>query len=278
MSSPRPSSVPHVSALYHSGASTSAIADYVFDDASTATQEIVGASKRRNCHSRTRSKHQQRSSQRVTTSRADPIRLADVRSQDPAAFAHLLADHFVAREASNAVVAGSSHSQQLVAGSVGLGSFRSWQFGERCLATYRVLFGRPLWSAPASPRPRKRKHVTPPTSSSSDSSDDADQVSVLGLDEMPLPTVDELLELPTDETFALEGNTDAELEEDVLADLAIDLGQDADAVGDSIDLLWELDACDVDGGAILAEGEEEELRFLATSPTFAPDGEDMEIV
>ncbi|KAG3101253.1 hypothetical protein PI124_g14570 [Phytophthora idaei] len=265
----------HVSASHHSGASSSLDASD-FDDASAATQEIVDACKRRNCHNRVK----QRSSQRVATSCTDPFRFADVRSQDPAAFAHLLADHFVAREASNAAVAASAKPQQLarpVAGSVGLGSFRSWQFGERCLATYRVLFGRPLWAAPASPRPRKRKHVTPPTSSSSDSSDDVDHMSLLELEGMPLPTVDELLELPTDETFALEDKTDTALEEDVLAGLA-GLGTDADTGGDSIDLLWELD--DVDGGVMLPEGEEAELRFLATSPfaPVSPAGENMEDV
>ncbi|KAF1793142.1 hypothetical protein GQ600_16113 [Phytophthora cactorum] len=250
----------HVSASHHSGASSSLDA-YDFDDASAATQEIVDACKRRNCHNRVK----QRSSQRVATSCTDPFRFADVLSQDPAAFAHLLADHFVAREASNAAVAASAKPQQLarpVAGSVGLGSFRSWQFGERCLATYRVLFGRPLWAAPASPRPRKRKHVTPPTSSSSDSSDDVDHMTV---------------GTPTDETFALEDKMDTALEEDVLAGLA-GLGTDADTGGDSIDLLWELD--DVDGGVMLPEGEEAELRFLATSPfaPVSPAGENMEDV
>ncbi|ETM35584.1 hypothetical protein L914_17539 [Phytophthora nicotianae] len=270
-----------VSASHHSGASSSLDA-CGFVDASTANQDVVDACKRRNGHSRARSKRQQCISQMAAMSCTDQPRSADVRSQDPAAFAQLLADHFVARESSIATVAAFAKPQQLarpVAGSVGLGSFRSWQFGERCLATYRVLFGRPLWSVPTSPRPRKRKYVTPPTSSSSDSSTDVDEMSALELEEttgelLPLPTVDELLELPTDETFASDGKTDAALdEEDVLAGLSIDLGlgPDADTGEDSIDLLWELDTSDVDGGTMLAGGEEE-LRFLA------PDGEDMEDV
>ncbi|KAG7378118.1 hypothetical protein PHYPSEUDO_010542 [Phytophthora pseudosyringae] len=280
---------------------------YDFEDASVATQEVVGACKRRDCHNRAKAKRQQRNSQRVATA-SEPFRFADARSQDPAVFAHLLADHFVAREASNAAAApppAPAKPQQLtrpVAGSASLGSFRSWQFGERCLATYRVLFGRPLWATttltsvpPASPRPRKRKHATPPTSNSSDGSEDGvDQLNALELEEtgavgelLALPTVDELLELPTDDSFELDGKADgdaAPLEEDVLAELAIDLdaglGPDADTGADCIDLLWEFDASDVDGGVMLAEGEDEELRFLATSPSafapVSPDGEDME--
>ncbi|KAL3664991.1 hypothetical protein V7S43_010166 [Phytophthora oleae] len=253
-----------VSASHHSTASSSSLDAYDFEDASAATQGIVDACKRRNFRHRSRAKRPQRNQQRVksTCATGETYQFTDTRSQDPAVFAHLLADHFVAREASNVAVASppeSAKSQQLVrpvAGTVGLGSFRSWQFGERCLATYRVLFGRPLWAAttsvpPASPRPRKRKHGMPPTSSELEMEASTGEMLVL-------PTVDELLELPADDTFELDGAA----EEDVLAGL--DLSGDADGM----DLLWDLDASEV-GEAMLTEGEEEELRFLTG-------GEDME--
>ncbi|KAK1946830.1 hypothetical protein P3T76_002382 [Phytophthora citrophthora] len=255
-----------VSATHHSTASSSLDA-YDFEDASAATQGIVEACKRRNFRHQARAKRPQRNQQRVmsTNSPGATYQFANASSQDPAVFANLLADHFVAREASNAVVASpsaSANSQQLVrpvAGTVGLGSFRSWQSGERCLATYRVLFGRPLWAAtssipPASPRPRKRKHVLPPTSSEVNAGNELEMEASSG-EMLVLPTVDELLELPVE--------LDEAAEEDVLAGLAIDLGglgtEAADV--DGMDLLWDLDASDV-GAAILTEGEEEELRFL----------------
>ncbi|KAE9356918.1 hypothetical protein PF008_g3399 [Phytophthora fragariae] len=269
---------------------------YDFDDASAATQEIVDECKRRSCHSR--AKRQQRGSSTAISHHStdagaatDALRFADVRTQDPAVLAHLLADHFVAKGASNAALAAPSapakpqHRARPVAGAVSLGSFRSWQFGERCLATYRVLFGRPLCSAatptvvpPCSPRPRKRKHVTPPTSSSSESSE-GDQLDMMELETtgemLALPTVDELLELPTDDVFVVDGKADVSatpLEaDDVFTGLALDLdaglGSDATVGGDPIDLLWDLDA---DGGV-------EELRFLAPSPSsFSPVSEAMQ--
>lgn len=173
-------------------ASAAALDAYDFDDASAATQELVDECKRRNWNSRAkRQQHSSVSSSSTTSGNAgasasvaaatDSLRFADLRTQDPSVFAHLLADHFVAKEAAATAPcapAKPQHRARPVAGAVSLGSFRSWQFGERCLATYRVLFGRPLWTAatPAavpvcSPRPRKRKHVTPPTSSSSESSE-----------------------------------------------------------------------------------------------------------
>jgi hypothetical protein len=260
---------------------SSALDNYDFD---VASQEVLEA-----CSSLSRSP---RRLQRANSAPADTFRFADLKSQDPAAFAHLLADHFVAKEAAVASPRAPAKPQQLArpaAAAVGLGSFRSWQFGERCLATYRVLFGRPLWKAsasttapPPSPRPRKRKHVTPPSSCSSD---EAGQMRVLQLDEsaedgelLSLSTVDELLELQADDVLE-DGKTETlEASDDVLADLVValggELGPDAAAGADSIDLLWDLDASDVDGGAMLTEGEEEELRFLAAAPsTFSPDDE-----
>ncbi|KAG1698369.1 hypothetical protein DVH05_014872 [Phytophthora capsici] len=248
-----------VSASHHS--TLSSLDSYDFEDASAVTQGIVEACKRRNIRHQARAKRPQRNQQRVISTTSTGDQFADVRNQDPAVFAHLLADHFVAREASNVVAASPpANSQQLVrpgVASVGLGSFRSWQFGERCLATYRVLFGRPLWAATSSvpltsPRPRKRKHVMPTSSETS-------ELEVKSGEMLVLPTVDELLGLPADETFELDGAA----EEDVLAGLAVDLsGLGAEAVdADGMDLLWDLDASDV-GGVMLTEGEEAELRFL----------------
>ncbi|OWY96683.1 hypothetical protein PHMEG_00032992 [Phytophthora megakarya] len=248
---------------------------YDFDDASVATQEIVDACKCRNCHTRENGGRQQRSNQRVMTT--DTFRCSDVKTQDPTAFANLLADHFVAREAAASVTPRKAQQwARPVAGAVGLGSFRSWQFGERCLATYRVLFGRPLWGATmptsvplTSPRPRKRKHVTPM---------DEDSVELGGTEMLSLPTVDELLELPTEDPFGFDMKETVPLEEDVLAGLAIDLDEELedDMVGDGMDLLWDLE---VEESAMVTEGHEG-MRFLPTSPSaLSPvslNGEDME--
>ncbi|KAJ8531704.1 hypothetical protein ON010_g14259 [Phytophthora cinnamomi] len=104
---------------------------------------------------------------------------------------------------------------------------------------------------------------------------------------LALPTVDELLELPTDDVFVVDGETDvaaAPLEaDDVLTGLALELGggigPDAAPGADAIELLWDLDAADVDGGAMLTGGEEE-LRFLAPSPSsfspVSPEGDTMQ--
>ncbi|GMF35221.1 unnamed protein product [Phytophthora lilii] len=263
------------------------------DDFDDAVQQVVDEC-RRGGHSGAK-----RASRVVACAAAESLRFADFKSQDPAAFAHLLADHFVAREASNVAAPPPAKPSRPVAGAVSLGSFRSWQFGERCLATYRVLFGHPLWAAttptavPAcSPRPRKRKHVTPPTGSSDSSHcrngvDQLNELVELGAGELvSLPTVDELLELPMDAPLVLDARTDATqtgLEaDDVLAGLALGLDEgldpEPDAGDDNIDLLWDLDAVEVEC-AMLTEGEEEELRFLATSPdAFSPvsPDEDME--
>ncbi|KAH7468825.1 hypothetical protein KRP22_011737 [Phytophthora ramorum] len=260
--------------MKHPG-SPSAALDAFDLDAEEATADEY---KRRNCSSsNSKSKRQQRA--KVVTS-ADTLRFAELKSQDPSVFAHLLADHFVAREAAGAGASPPARPQQLarpVAGATGLSSFRSWQFGERCLATYRVLFGRPLWTAATTPRPRKRKHVTPPTSSSSEGSDGGGGDALESTEELlALPTVDELLELPTDVAFELDDTE--EVPDDVLASLAIGLdeGLDEDAAvgGDAIDLLWDFDASEVDGGVMLTEGEE--LGFLNTSPNSFHRGDAME--
>ncbi|RLN57946.1 hypothetical protein BBJ28_00002601 [Nothophytophthora sp. Chile5] len=221
---------------------------------------------------------------------AEGPRAADLKTQDPVAFAQILADEFLAREAAEStptVVPRQRLQASPPGNAVSLGSFGNWQFGERCLATYRVLFGRPLWAS-ASPRPLKRKHSTPPTSCSSDGSDGSENSSVDQLnrfdlvggvgevgDLLPLPTVDELLELQADET--LPGASEAE---DVLAGLALDLDVAMDvetaAGADAVDLLWSLEPNEVDEAVALTEAEEEELRFLVASPApNPPDGDDV---
>lgn len=154
---------------------------------------------------------------------ADASHFANVRVEDPAAFAHLLADQFVARETSSVPL---TKPPPLVSDAVKLASFEKWQASERCRATYRVLFGRPLW-APASPRPGKQTFVT---------DDRGDAV---------LPTVDELLELAMDETLLAPDTTNATLEDDtVLLDLALafDNNMEATEEEDLTDLLWAFDA------------------------------------
>ncbi|GMF41880.1 unnamed protein product [Phytophthora fragariaefolia] len=279
--------------MKHAAVTHCALDAYDFDDASAAAQELVDE-----CRSwKRRTKRQQRRGSSVNgadnaatgaaAAAPDALRFTDLRAQDPAVFAHLLADHFVAKEANNAAASAalpleSRQRPRPVAGAVSLASFRSWQFGERCLATYRVLFGRPLWAAatptsvpPFLPCPRKRMQVTLPTSSSSESSegDELDAMALETTEEMlAMPTVDELLELPTDDMFSVDGRADMTREpleeDDMLTEMALDL--DAGDMGDAIDLLWELDAADVDGGAMLT-GSDDELRFLTASPSsFSP--------
>ncbi|KAG7396003.1 hypothetical protein PHYBOEH_002909 [Phytophthora boehmeriae] len=244
---------------------------------------------------------------------SEAFRLAELKTQDPAVFAHILADHFVAREHMENSAAATTRPSPLpsslpvrqkiarpAAGTANLGSFRSWQFGERCLATYRVLFGRPLWAASTptslpqySPRPRKRKHVTPPTSSSSDSSETSNadldafelEPDATG-DLLNLPMVDELLELQGEEVLAIGGKEDTHEDsfetEDMLAGLAMELNDgvdaDTDIGGEAVDLWWGLDATGIDGvdsDSLLTEREEEELRFMTASASFTPDTSDL---
>ncbi|RLN61293.1 hypothetical protein BBJ29_007670 [Phytophthora kernoviae] len=115
--------------------------------------------------------------------------------------------------------------------------------------------------------------MTPPTSSSSDSSEtsNADQLDTFDLESdaagelLNLPTVDELLELQGDEMLTMDDKEDtpeASLEaEDMLAGLAMELDDGLDGV---------------DSGSLLTEREEEELRFMTASTSFAPDFPDLE--
>ncbi|RLN61731.1 hypothetical protein BBJ28_00006184 [Nothophytophthora sp. Chile5] len=275
---------------------TVALDDYDFEDTSTWLLESTTQQQRavEDCGSSRRAGP--RSSFALVTAalpNAENSRATDSKTQDPVVFAQILADEFLARESVEATPTPPTavSKQQLQASppdnAVSLGSFGNWQFGERCLATYRVLFGRPLWSS-ASPRPLKRKHSTSPTSCSSDGSDGSENSSVdqlnrfdlvggggEGEDLLPLPTVDELLELQTDETLPGASET-----EDVLAGLVLDLDVAVDveteAGTDAVDLLWSLEPNEVDEAVALTEAEEEELRFLVASPApNPPDGDDL---
>ncbi|KAL8003390.1 hypothetical protein Plhal703r1_c13g0068191 [Plasmopara halstedii] len=118
--------------------------------------------------------------------------------------------HICSQKASTAKL---TKTLPLVCASVNLGSLNTSQISERCLATHRLLFGRPLWAG-ASPRPRKRKHAT-------DSAVDFSYTE-------PLPTVDKLLELPLSGTFNITSKTSGMSEHDTsLMDISMNFKTDA---------------------------------------------------